>query len=551
MTMIRGVNLGGWLVLERWITPSFFVLDCPYCPTALPYPVDQWTLLSRFGGGADASEKKLAYMKTHWDTWVTERDIAAISAAGLTHVRLPVPHWMLGDIKSGEPWVQGEWPYVLQLAGWCRRHGLQVWLDLHTAPGSQNGFDNSGQLLPRPTGVGWSGVPSNVERTVKAVRDLATAVKESGIDDVATGFGILNEPFKGENYQVVRKFYEAGYEAVREILGPGVSVYVHDMFDASSFDDGFWHEQKYNNTFLDSHIYHVFNTHTRAFSPRQHVAYACRHSEAEVLACCGRAADAGGAGGGGRKLEHEEEKDQQRLTTTRGEERSKNSSSSNSNNKGIGRVVAEWSAGVDTLIDKKLDDLLAGYSRLGVFPEVDRQLPSKRKVFLRNFVEAQMVAYETAAERGQGSTGWFFWNFKTEGGAFAEWSYLRGVAEGWIPVVDKNKRAIDQFGSCYDILRRTDDGTSVIHEFPEPGTMPQDWQDVAPDDDVVMSHGASLLNGGGAEQDDVGSTVGGLGAFAERFGATAFCTVALMALYLWLQKVRKRGYTVLHESNKV
>jgi hypothetical protein len=91
-------------------------------------------------------------------------------------------------------------------------------------------------------------------------------------------------------------------------------------------------------------LYHVFNSPLRAFSPRQHIAYVCRHNEADVKSCCGAA-------------DHRK--------------------------KGMGRVVAEWSAGVDTLIDKKLDELLEGYDRYRVWPEAKRTLPEARKKFLK------------------------------------------------------------------------------------------------------------------------------------------------------------------------
>ena len=64
----------------------------------------------------------------------------------------------------------------------------------------------------------------------------------------------------------------------------------------------------------------------------------------------------------------------------------------------------------------------------GVAEDFYRVLGAPREDFLRNFVEAQMMN----PEGGQGS-GWFFWNFKTEGGAFAEWDFLRGLRDGWIP----------------------------------------------------------------------------------------------------------------------
>lgn len=48
------------------------------------------------------------------------------------------------------------------------------------------------------------------------------------------------------------------------------------------------------------------------------------------------------------------------------------------------------------------------------------------KVFLRQFWEAQVQAYE---ER----LGWTMWTWKTEAGAGEEWSYSKGLEYGWIP----------------------------------------------------------------------------------------------------------------------
>lgn len=49
---------------------------------------------------------------------------------------------------------------------------------------------------------------------------------------------------------------------------------------------------------------------------------------------------------------------------------------------------------------------------IGTAPEFDRQISHERKLFLRNFVEAQMVTYE-AVDQGV-SSGWFYWTFKME-----------------------------------------------------------------------------------------------------------------------------------------
>jgi len=97
---VRGVSLGGWLVIEVRM-PSSFPFLCPSCalcvstrlslcrylqPWITPSLfdntgnlniVDEWT----FGQLQDrtTAQQKL---KAHWDTWVTEADFAAIAAAG-------------------------------------------------------------------------------------------------------------------------------------------------------------------------------------------------------------------------------------------------------------------------------------------------------------------------------------------------------------------------------------------------------------------------------------------------------------------------------------
>lgn len=81
-----------------------------------------------------------------------------------------------------------------------------------------------------------------------------------------------------------------------------------------------------------------------------------------------------------------------------------------------------------------------------------------------------------------------------EGGAFAEWDYLRGIREGWIPKTERGVASVDRFGTCEDILMETDDNESIIHEFPDPKSLPDgvNWQGVAIDDDLVLSRGQTL-----------------------------------------------------------
>lgn len=52
---------------------------------------------------------------------------------------LPIPYWAV-DTWPGEPFLaKTAWKYVLLALQWARKYGLRVYLEIHTAPGSQNG----------------------------------------------------------------------------------------------------------------------------------------------------------------------------------------------------------------------------------------------------------------------------------------------------------------------------------------------------------------------------------------------------------------------------
>jgi aryl-phospho-beta-D-glucosidase BglC (GH1 family) len=59
---------------------------------------------------------------------------------------LPIGYWAW-DVSGGEPYIQGQLAYLNKAVTWAQKYNLKVIVDLHGVPGSQNGFDNSGQRL--------------------------------------------------------------------------------------------------------------------------------------------------------------------------------------------------------------------------------------------------------------------------------------------------------------------------------------------------------------------------------------------------------------------
>ena len=138
---VKGVNLGNWLVLEKWMSPGLFegttAEDEHNLPLQLPKEVYE------------------ARMKMHRAEYITERDFTRIRSIGMNAVRIPVPYFIFGD---REPFI-GCIEELDKAFNWAEKYGLQILIDLHTAPGSQNGFDNGGE-----SGVCiWSQDPDEVE----------------------------------------------------------------------------------------------------------------------------------------------------------------------------------------------------------------------------------------------------------------------------------------------------------------------------------------------------------------------------------------------------
>ena len=87
----RGVNLGGWMS------------QCDY------------------------SEERLNH-------FITEEDIRRIASWGLDHVRLPVDYNVLEN-DEGTAWREDGFRRVDQAVAWCRKHGLNLVIDLHKTAG--------------------------------------------------------------------------------------------------------------------------------------------------------------------------------------------------------------------------------------------------------------------------------------------------------------------------------------------------------------------------------------------------------------------------------
>jgi glucan 1,3-beta-glucosidase len=168
-----------------------------------------------------------------WDSWCTFNDFQKIADAGFNTVRIPIGYWAY-SLASGESYTQGAAPYIDAAIDWARGTGLKIWIDLHGAPGSQNGFDNSGQRLATP---GWQSGDS-VAQTLSVLQNITTKYAQPEYQDVVVAIELLNEPLSSElNYSELKQFYRDGFDQVRAVSD--TPVMLHDGFNPPSSWNGF------------------------------------------------------------------------------------------------------------------------------------------------------------------------------------------------------------------------------------------------------------------------------------------------------------------------
>jgi len=253
VTPIRAVNLGGWFVLERWMKPALF--------DASPVPIPKHCETSFVTHHPDAQKA----LEEHWRTWITKDDIRWLKAHGINLVRLPIPWWLFPDR------FPSEFPYVSPIRfldealDMIDGEGMKVMLDLHTAPGSQNGFDNGGI-----EGVfTWHLDPKNVDVTVAVLGEIAKRYRNH---PALHSIQVLNEPHWTMPLEILGGFYDRAYAVLRTILRPETAIVFHDGFRFEPWQ-AFFAARNWRNVILDTHLYQCFNEKFKTMPAEEFLAY--------------------------------------------------------------------------------------------------------------------------------------------------------------------------------------------------------------------------------------------------------------------------------------
>lgn len=237
----RGVNLGNWLIIEKWMDPSWYSSNASDGG-------DEWTLCDTLGSDACAS-----VLQDHWNNWVTEMDIIHVADMGINTLRIPVGFWAFIDPLPSEPYIRaGQLDQIDRILGYAKNAGIQVILDLHALPGSQNGKDHSGHDGP----VDWFS-KTNQARSIDLVKAAVSYVADSPYKHQIAAIQVSNEPNITDSKDR-RKIYDTYLKSAKAIIAKEnntMPMMFHDAFlGAKEWEKLF---KASDNVVVDVHKYYI------------------------------------------------------------------------------------------------------------------------------------------------------------------------------------------------------------------------------------------------------------------------------------------------------
>jgi endoglucanase len=195
---LRGVNLGGWFIMEKWM--------CPLTSDSEPdtYTVMQ-TLDNRFG--VSTEESLISYYQQHW---ITTTDLDNIQSLGFNLIRVPVWYgqfYYLNNI-SNSGWRPDAFTELDWVVSNAAQRGIYTIIDMHGVVGGQSTSDDTGYAGQNQY---WS---NSNDQGNTAWMWWQIASHYNGNANVA-GYDLINEPVGAPNTSAVWTAYNSLYNSVR------------------------------------------------------------------------------------------------------------------------------------------------------------------------------------------------------------------------------------------------------------------------------------------------------------------------------------------------
>ncbi|MEK7376033.1 MAG: glycoside hydrolase family 5 protein [Candidatus Margulisiibacteriota bacterium] len=183
--ILRGINIGGWLMMEGYMLGGRNIAE----------HIFKADMAKRYG-----KNSMTQFTKNFRNSYFTESDIKAVKKLGFNCVRLPF-NYRIVEEKEGMK-------YLKSIVNLFAKHKLYVILDMHAVPGSQNidwHSDSGGRALF------WE----DEKQRKKYVRLWEKLAREFKNEDMIAGYDVMNEPVT-KNTPLLTKVFQEVIAAIRK-----------------------------------------------------------------------------------------------------------------------------------------------------------------------------------------------------------------------------------------------------------------------------------------------------------------------------------------------
>ncbi|KAK3042942.1 hypothetical protein RJ639_001018, partial [Escallonia herrerae] len=223
-------------------------------------------------------DKAKEVLNRHRNNFITEEDYKFLHRHGINTVRIPVGWWIAFDPNPPAPFIGGTLEALDNAFSWAQAYSIECIIDLHAAPGSQNGMEHSAS---RDGTTGWPTSPDYISQTLDVIEFLASRYAKH---PAILGFELLNEPsapevpldvlvlFYKQGYQMIRKYSSAAYVIICQRIG-NVDPFELYQADIGSF-----------NIVVDLHYYNLFDATFVNMSVEANIQYIFKGRETQLKA---------------------------------------------------------------------------------------------------------------------------------------------------------------------------------------------------------------------------------------------------------------------------
>ncbi|KAM0852832.1 hypothetical protein ACQ4PT_051494 [Festuca glaucescens] len=205
-----------------------------------------------------------AVLTEHRKSFVTVKDFYLLSQNKINAVRIPVGWWIAYDPDPPAPFVGGSLDNLDRAFHWAQIFGLKCIIDLHAAPGSQNGMEHSAS---RDGSVDWPS-EANIQKSLDVINFLAQRYADN---PSLLGIELLNEPSAGAvPLDILVSYYKRGYKIVRSYSETAYVIFCQRIGNADPMEL-YQADLGPTNTVVDLHYYNLFDPYYEKLNATENI----------------------------------------------------------------------------------------------------------------------------------------------------------------------------------------------------------------------------------------------------------------------------------------